>query len=224
MQILEIPANPHDLRERFERAWQSLGASSIAPEAWQAVHAAYSEPHRSYHTLEHISECLRWLDRCKGLAEYPDEIEIAIWYHDIVYRPTRSDNETESALVATSALALANIESAVIQRIEQMILATSSHHAVMGDTALLVDIDLSILGTADECFLRFEQQVRQEYAFVSESRYALGRARVLRTFLERTCIYSTPPIALELEARARINLARAVGYWEDAAAQTNADG
>ena len=42
--------------------------------------AAYQEPWRKYHTLQHLKECLVHLDRYRHLAQRPGEIEAAIWF------------------------------------------------------------------------------------------------------------------------------------------------
>jgi predicted metal-dependent HD superfamily phosphohydrolase len=92
------------------------------------------------------------------------------------------------------------------------LISFTKHSAVpIGDDAsVLVDIDLSILGAAEPRFAEYEQQVRQEYGWVPESAYRQGRARVLSSFLGRSCIYSTPLFKQRLELRARSNLERSV--------------
>ena len=61
----------------------------------------------------------------------------------------------------------------------------------------------------DAWFDRYERQVRQEYAFVSEPDWRAGRARILRVFLDRPRIFLTPEFA-PLEAPARANLERSI--------------
>jgi predicted metal-dependent HD superfamily phosphohydrolase len=74
------------------------------------------------------------------------------------------------------------------------------------DARVLVDIDLSILGAEPARFDEYEMQVRKEYAHVPDVLYRLGRAIILKQFLARPSIYSTPYFRDRLEARARKNI------------------
>ena len=78
------------------------------------------------------------------------------------------------------------------------------------DAQLLVDIDLSILGSPAERFERYDQDVRKEYAWVPGFRYQEARAQVLRSFLDRPRLYHREHAVAMLEAQARINLAAAL--------------
>ena len=60
--------------------------------------AAYTAPGRHYHNLAHIEDCLGALARVENLSPLEREIlSEAIWWHDVVYDATRSDNEELSA-------------------------------------------------------------------------------------------------------------------------------
>ena len=66
---------------------------------------AYSQPHRYYHNATHVENCLVEFDKTRMLAEYSDEVEIAIWLHDLFYDLKAKDNEEKSASFASSLLA-----------------------------------------------------------------------------------------------------------------------
>jgi predicted metal-dependent HD superfamily phosphohydrolase len=96
------------------------------------------------------------------------------------------------------------------ERVTDLIMATC--HASppdAPDARYVVDADLSILGAPVAEFDRYEGQVRQEYAFVSEPDWRTGRARILRVFLDRPRIFLTPEFAA-LEGPARANLERSI--------------
>jgi predicted metal-dependent HD superfamily phosphohydrolase len=165
---------------------------------------------RHYHTLEHIDACLAWLDEVKPSAEYPAEIELALWFHDAIYDPRAKDNERRSAELARRRLQELGVSRAVRERIADYVLATQKHIALAGDAALLVDLDLTILGADPAEFDRFEQQIRQEYQHVPEPMFRMGRSRVLKTFLDRPQIYVIPAVRWHLENAARRNLQRRI--------------
>lgn len=173
--------------------------------------ARYTEPWRHYHVLAHIGDCLRELDRARELAERPDEIEIALWFHDAVYVPGRRDNEAASAALAEETLAEGGIEKGVRERVRALILATR-HDAVPtdADARLMVDIDLAILGADPYRFGIYDRAIRQEFASLSPAEFARGRALVLRSFLARPAIYQTERFRTRCEARARANLTAAL--------------
>jgi predicted metal-dependent HD superfamily phosphohydrolase len=63
--------------------------------------AAYNAPGHHYHNLAHIEDCLAALARVDNLSVAEREIlSEAIWWHDVVYDATRTDNEELSAQLA----------------------------------------------------------------------------------------------------------------------------
>ena len=70
----------------------------------------YSAPHRAYHGLEHLLECLHWLAVSEEHAERVAEVRLAIVYHDAVYAPGGTDDEQRSAALfrAFGAIVAAN--------------------------------------------------------------------------------------------------------------------
>src|SRR5262245_8133597 len=66
---------------------------------------AYSEPHRHYHSIEHVSALLQLLDKHgRGVLDR-NAVALAILFHDVVYDPARDDNERASADLASERLA-----------------------------------------------------------------------------------------------------------------------
>jgi predicted metal-dependent HD superfamily phosphohydrolase len=170
----------------------------------------YSEPHRAYHTLQHIGECFAQFDRVHD-ARAPGEVGLALWFHDAIYDPRASDNEARSAQWARAVLGESGARTTVIEAVERLILATQ-HDATPQDhdAQIVVDIDLSILGADADRFQEYEDQVRREYEWIEEEAFRRGRTNVLRSFLDRPFIYSTDDFRARLETRARSNLARSI--------------
>jgi predicted metal-dependent HD superfamily phosphohydrolase len=197
--------------ERWRRLWRGLGVASAPLAALEDLLAAYSEAHRAYHTLDHIIESLALFDEVAAAAVHPLEVEAALWFHDAVYDPRRGDNEERSAEWAARTLREGGVDEAIARRVGALIRATR-HRAPpqTSDEALLLDIDLAILGSDAARFRRYDRGIRAEYAFVPEPDYRAARARILQGFLERTPIYRTEALRDRYEERARRNLARAL--------------
>ncbi len=166
----------------------------------------HSERHRHYHTATHINAMLGHLDARRDTAARPDLIELAIWFHDAVYKPMSKTNEADSAEMARAYLA-GHMEPDAVDWIDETIRLTANHGDTTDpDTALMLDIDLSILATAPDVYSDYTQRIRREYRWVPGPLYRKGRADVLRHFLAMPRIYKTDALADEWEAPARANL------------------
>jgi len=194
---------------RWSRLWLRLGAQNDGSRTFQQLAAAYAEPDRTYHNTAHVQHCLAALDQARSLADRPDEVEAALWFHDAVYVSWRSDNERRSALLGEAALASAGVGPAASHRVAALILATS-HHVLETeqDAQLICDVDLAILGAPAPEFDQFERAIRQEYRWVPDVLYRRSRSAVFRGFLLRASIYQTAEFRTRYEERARQNLER----------------
>ena len=196
--------------ERWQGACRGADAGEEEAE-YRKVLRAWRSWGRHYHTLEHLAACLRELDATKHLARAPAEVELALWFHDAIYRTYRNDNEARSAAWAARFLIRQGAATDVAERVRDHVLATRHHgEPLQGDAALVVDIDLSILGQPPEIYDAFEYNIRKEYWWVRRSRYAAGRGRILESFLRRPAIYQWPRFRERYEATARRNLERAI--------------
>jgi len=195
---------------RWKQPWEELGLAARM-ELHADLRKRYSEPHRAYHTLHHVSECLQLLEQVQGLAQSAPSIELAIWFHDAVYDPRRSDNELLSAQWAQRELERAGASASLQQRIVSMIMVTChSGEPQSPDEELMSDIDLSILGAGAKRFDEYERQVRQEYQHVPTQQFRPARRRILGEFLEREHLYFTEWFRTRREAQARANLQRSL--------------
>jgi predicted metal-dependent HD superfamily phosphohydrolase len=183
----------------------------------QELRDTYAEPHRHYHDIHHIEACLRELAAVEGLAADEREIlEYAIWWHDAVYDPKRSDNEERSAVLAERDLAQLGVDPAMRETVGRLIRATRDHKVAPDDRlgALLVSIDLSILGRPVAEYDAYAAAIRAEYAHVPDAAYRAGRAAVLRRFLAAPAIYPDPEFRRCYETQARANMAREIARLE----------
>ena len=170
--------------------------------------AAYAAPHRHYHNLAHIEDCLDKLARIDGLSAAEREILTeAIWWHDVIYDPARSDNEELSAQLAEQ-----HVAPHLRGEVGRLIRLTKTHQVEPADRlgAILISIDLSILAVDPPRYDAYAAAIRKEYSHVPDDAYRTGRADVLRRFAARPVIYPDADFARACEQKARDNLAREI--------------
>jgi len=167
----------------------------------------YGEEHRAYHNLDHIKACLKQLDEWPGEVEKRAAVEVAFWFHDIIYDTKRTDNEVASAGLAKYYLG----DHPFADDVYELILATRHHATMMTDSEnILCDIDLSILGGSKEEYNAYAEAIKVEYFWVPDEMYCTSRIKVLSTFLDREHIYYTEHYRQKLEPDARANVIREI--------------
>jgi predicted metal-dependent HD superfamily phosphohydrolase len=168
--------------------------------------AAYTAPGRHYHNLTHIEDCLGALARVENLSTIEREIlSEAIWWHDVIYDATRSDNEELSARLVEQ-----HVGEDLRQEVGRLIRLTRTHDVQPGDRlgAILISIDLSILGAEPARYDAYAAAIRREFIHVPEDGYRAGRAKVLSQFASRPVIFPDAAFAARYDRQARENLAR----------------
>jgi predicted metal-dependent HD superfamily phosphohydrolase len=167
--------------------------------------AAYTAPGRHYHNLAHIEDCLDALTRVDISAAEREILSEAIWWHDVVYDATRPDNEELSAQLAEQ-----HVREDLRHEVGRLIRLTKTHAVQPGDRlgAILISIDLSILGAEPARYDAYAAAIRQEFIHVPERDYRAGRAKVLGQFAARPVIFPDTAFAARYDRQARENLAR----------------
>lgn len=178
--------------------------------------AQYGESARHYHSWDHIEALLRHYRRWEAHFHRPEPVLWALYWHDAIYDPQAKDNEEQSAaLLERDAQGHLSAEDTAFAA--TIIRATTAHQMPDGlspddatDTALFLDLDLSILGAPTHVYDRYETDIRKEYAFVPEAAFCAGRGAILKGFLARERLYLTDIAHVEWDAPARDNLRRAI--------------
>ena len=168
--------------------------------------AAYSEKQRAYHTLQHLYECLVFLDLIRADLNDAYAVALALWFHDALYDPQAKDNELKSAELFEQYLSQ-DLSIDIVQKIKRWILATQMHKATDElDLQFLLDIDLAILAASPERFAEYEQQIQQEYAWIDPDIYLIKRKQVLAHFYQTEPLYQTEYFQQNFEQKAKENL------------------
>ena len=189
------------------------------PAVGAALLARYAEPHRHYHSVEHLRAVLSAVDALAPHADQPAVVRLAAWYHDAVYDPRRSDNEERSARLAESELVRAGLAQVAAGRVAELVRVTVDHDPPVGDAdaQVLCDADLAVLSSSAADYERYVAAVRREYAHVDERGWRAGRAAVLRRLLERPALFRTDT-ARAWEPAARRNVGQELAALTDPSA------
>ena len=205
-----------NLSNLTELRWKSLsdalGVSADETE-FTRLTSAYSEPHRAYHNLRHLSECIEQLDwaSSEGAIKDTATVEAALWYHDVIYKPRAKDNEKKSAEWAHHYFTEVGLDKTKCDLIHSLIMATThGEKPTEAGHQLIVDIDLSILGKDEPRFSEYEEDVRKEYKWVPQIVYKRKRRELLEYFLGLPEIYNTKLFFARYEETARENIKQSI--------------
>jgi predicted metal-dependent HD superfamily phosphohydrolase len=196
---------------RFRNTLATAGAdrsSGVLADLAIELFDAYCDKSRHYHGLNHLRQCFTVYDQQKPQEIDAGAVELALWYHDIVYNSRAKDNEVQSAEIAEARVRhLIRLPQETASLVRDLVLATChTAQQTTRNAQVVVDVDLSILASDETTFLAYEKDIRLEYNWVPEPMYREGRLRVLQGFLNRPTIYNTPEFQKRFESAARVNL------------------
>lgn len=199
--------------DQFQQYWaqfsQTLRLNTAQSESlFLLLNVAYSQ--NFYHTHQHIVECLDLFHQIKTQLDDPVAVELAIWFHDVIYDPQASENEQQSAdFMQKHGVGI--LAKAELEKVARWIIATKEHlPTTEHDLQYVLDIDLAILGASAPRFTEYEQQIQQEYAWVNPVIYQQKRMEVLETFAQMEPLYQTDYFRQNYEVQAKINLNNAL--------------
>jgi predicted metal-dependent HD superfamily phosphohydrolase len=200
---------------RWQHTLSSFEVDQVAAEkAFNLLVEAYSSSDRYYHTLKHIYHVLKTIDNLQAYTRNLANVQFAAWFHDVVYDTKAQNNEERSADYACELLSNLGIPPSNITAVACLIINTKNHQAAADDfdSQVLLDADLAILAANPVQYREYANSIRQEYAWVSEAEYIVGRAHVLERFLQRQRIYFTTLMFEVGEKPARCNLNAEIQY------------
>lgn len=208
-----------DLGHRFFEHLSAINNDVTPAEAqllWMDITARYNETQRTYHSLRHIEHLFVAFDEIDHYLHEPHLIALALYYHDVIYDPMRSDNELKSAEYVLKTLQ-PYLPVEQCNHIYALIIMTATHQLdgladkqKCSDAAYLLDMDLSILGAPWSEYERYAQAIRCEYAHVSTNDYRTGRIAILKKLSVHPQLYLTDYYHERLETQARNNIEREI--------------
>ena len=152
----------------------------------------WNEPHRHYHSLNHYIDINNMIneDYANGKikeVEY-EKLLLTNLFHDIIYNPTRADNEQQSADFFISLCT--EKENSAIKEIKCAILDTASHKASIPLSEKFNKYDMNIVERGYEQLLEWEKGIHEEYKMFGD-KYKEGRLHFLNTLLDKYPLNST---------------------------------
>ena len=204
--------------ETFDRwvreQWYGLLAAfsadrNLIDSVFREVVTSYDHENRAYHTLAHIKKMLQLAAVYRKNLHDPILVNLAIYFHDLIYTPGSSENEEKSAKRARKVLPALNVPKEKVENVCRYIMATKDHLAVKSpgnDLKYFLDFDLSILSADHAEYEQYAANVRKEYYSLPDTVFAAGRAAFLKKLLQVKHIYFTDEFRKK-EPMARENIA-----------------
>lgn len=216
----------------IEKKWRAFAESlhmgdTAANVGWVMLSSMYAG--RAYHNLQHVGDMLAMLEDANTLVdldlrteEQRRTVELAVWFHDIVYRTKGvrpEQNEDESAFAMLMFIrSISARKQSIANPAYYCILATK--HAAEPYVAApsnvlhcaIVDLDLAGLGSDRETYIGNSRRIREEYAHVDDAVWWANRGKFLRRMLCREHVFTTEGFRARFEAQARGNMRTELEY------------
>lgn len=215
--------NEEKIKYLFEN-WKDLMKSLNQNEEtiiylWSIMRDEYMKKWKYYHNLNHIYQLIQLYYTYKV-----NDIDflIALWFHDIIYVPSRDDNEKQSIELFKKILK-DNFNQPIsrinIDRVSMFIQETANHFQVNKNyddklIELFLDFDMSIFSLDNE-INEYEKNIKNEYLFYPEKKYNDERIRILRLLLEKESIYRTEIFKKSYEEKARNNIKKLIEFLQN---------
>jgi predicted metal-dependent HD superfamily phosphohydrolase len=194
-------------RARFRLLVERLGGdATVAEETFEKLAALWNEPSRHYHNREHLAECLYQLDLAGPGAAATNVVELALWFHDAIYVARAPKNEERSSELVLGECQRLHIDRKIAEVAAALVRATAHDtcsEELGPEGALMLDVDLAILGSDPVRFLEYEYAIEEEFEKTPTLKLRIGRGRFLASLLARPAIFRTTFFHDRYEAAAR---------------------
>lgn len=144
----------------------------------------WSEPHRKYHTVNHLIWVLQNLEKDTHFRELnvyeKHALLLAAFFHDVVYDPKQKDNEDKSIEVFRRSFK--NDDPRMVNTVCELIEVTKHRRRPLSKLPrMLWDADNKGFTLGYDIMLKSEKLIRQEYSHLSDKNYKEGRLQFLNT-------------------------------------------
>lgn len=147
----------------------------------------WNESHRHFHNLDHLNDIISQINESYGnggiTERQRDNLIITALFHDVIYEPTRSDNEEQSANFFFELCQ--NKDNTDIIEIKEAILDTKTHESSTKLSELFNHFDMNIVERDFNELMKWESGIYEEYKIVGDEKYKEGRIQFLENLLDR---------------------------------------
>jgi len=154
------------------------------------VYVRYCEPHRHYHSLEHIIEIFSIIEflEYNFSKDFILDLKMVALFHDAVYNPKSDSNEFDSAELFKQCIEKISGQemnkhkhSKRFEAIYQTILDTKTHESKSELSEVFCALDMYVISHYSfEKLLNYEHQIFKEYQFVPYNFYKPARIEILK--------------------------------------------
>jgi len=191
----------------FENCLKFTNKIEKIEQIWSVIVFYYSEKSRFYHNFNHIQKIIDLIFENKNNITDIESMIFSAFYHDIIYKVYKKDNEKASAVLMENHLTKLQISQNIIKKSYAQIIATKTHKKSSDfDTNFFLDCDLAIFGENSNIYTEYARNIRKEYSFILIEKYNFGRKKVLEHFLKLNFIYKTAYFRTKFEKQARVNI------------------
>jgi len=149
------------------------------------VLAMWNEAHRSYHNLNHLNDLISQINENKSNfseKEY-EKLMLTAIFHDIVYDPSSSTNEEDSANFLMECAVDKNNKD--ILDVQKMILDTKKHESTTNLSESFNSYDMNIVERDFDQLLDWEKGISEEFSVYPKVQYKEGRLKFLESLLDK---------------------------------------
>lgn len=200
------------LEDRFYALWEKLDAKvDNSKVTYSMLSDAYSASDRYYFDMDYIYFCLNEFDEVDHKLRVPDAVELAIWFHKLIYSPRLKDSEVNCAWRANFLCSSSDIPEEFGDYVSELIMSLGETSIIKyTDCRYLIDITNFMFGQSEEGYRWYEYQVRRERPLIQNKTYDRIRKRYLESLLERRSIYMTDFFQERHEKQAKTNIERRI--------------
>lgn len=207
----------HDFIDQFEEALKPLNADvEFIPTVAESVFYGMMSPRLHYHTPAHILNMFAFA-RNNSITLSPIE-QVAILFHDAIYRPGSKKNEEMSINMMKCLLHNINVDVKDLDIAAEIIDATAHHLdiAVSPNALLVMDLDMAGFSASPGEFNANSALIEKEFYrgygndICTLEQFLNGRLKFLTALQNGKNIYRTALFSNKFEKRAQINLKNAI--------------